>query len=165
MVKPERAYTLTAGQLIAAGVMFEASLPQSSVAMLPVPTRRGRRAMWAYLGVGYADSERGERYGPVHAVRLVPLDGGPVRNVAYQGPSVSPFLLPGPPISASLAAHLRREIVGAAQIFFAGAPANRVVWMRVALRSAFPGPLWDALRSVAPDFLTWLADTPYDRAQ
>jgi hypothetical protein len=155
---------LSGGELIAAGVNFWASLPRGSVALLPVPTRRGRRLMWAYLGVGFTESEAGERFGPIHGVCLVPADGGPVRRVPYQGPALEPFLVPVSPVSPVLLLRLRREISLAAASFFAGQPATHSAWMRVALRGAYPGPLWEALASVAPDFQAWLSAAPYDQA-
>ena len=154
-------HLLSDAELLAALVDYEAGLPADVIALLPIPTHRGERPVWAVLAATFSEGVNGERIGPVHGVRVIEAADGAVHDEPYAGPAVSPTA--GPVGSSRLRLRLRQEITHAAVDFFAGTPV-RGGWMRVAIREAYPGDLILALGAVAPDFLAWLADNPADRA-
>lgn len=152
---------LTDVELLHALMAYEASLPRGVVALLPVPTHRHDRPVWAIIATALAEAADGELVGPVHGVRVLGA-AGYVQDEPYDGPQ--PQLIHVSEGTHHLRRRLRLEITRAADAFFERAP-TRSPWMRVALAEAFPGDLALALRAVAPDFVDWLAHSPDDQAQ
>lgn len=152
---------LTDVELLHALMTYEASLPRGVVALLPVPTHRHGRPVWAIVSTVLAEAADGELVGPIRGVRILGADGY-LRDEPYGGPQ--PQLVHVSAGTHHLRRRLRLEITRAADVFFEDSPA-RTPWMRVALAEAFPGDLALALREVAPDFVDWLAHSPDDRAE